>query len=135
MSDLSLDTFNKAQIARAARWHKDELEPWSGADWSGALMGEVGEVAEEVIGLFLLAQLTKVSGHGADTVKKLRRLETGAEHVGDEFDVLRQKLGAELADVFAYLANLADHYEIDLAEAVKSKFNEVSVKYGFPERI
>jgi len=134
-SDLTFATFSKTQVSRAARWHKDDLEPWSGADWSGALMGEVGEVAEEVIGLFLLAQLTKVSGHASDTVKKLRRLETGAEHIGPERDELTKKLGDELGDVVAYLCNLADHYEIDLAEAVKSKFNEVSDKYGFPERL
>ena len=66
---------------------------------------------------------------------KLRRLETGAEHIGAERDELRKKLGNELADAFAYMSNIANHYDIDLAEAVRGKFNEVSDKYGFPERI
>lgn len=133
--DLTFKAFSEAQLSRAARWHEDDLEPWSGADWSGAMMGEVGEVAEEVVALFLLAKLTEASGHGADTVKKLRRSETGALNIDPEFDVLREKLANELADVFAYLCNLAHHYEIDLAEAVRAKFNEVSEKYDFPERL
>lgn len=135
MSDLSFNEFQNAQVSRAARWHQDDLEPWSGADWSGAMMGEIGEVAEEMISLFLLARLTEAAGHGADTVKKLRRLETGAEHIGAERDELRKKLGNELADAFAYMSNIANHYDIDLAEAVRGKFNEVSDKYGFPEKI
>lgn len=134
--DLSINEFIKTSEQRRAEWHGDDTEPWSGADYAGAMMGEVGEVAEEVVALFLLAKLTEVSGHGADTTKKLRRQETGVKGNKDaQYDKLRKKLGDELADTFAYMCLLADHYDIDIAQAIIDKFNEVSVKHGFPQRL
>lgn len=135
MAKLDIDRFIELNAERRDQWHAEGLEPWSGSDYSGAMMGEVGEVAEEVTGLFLLAKLTEHSGHAADTTKKLRRDEGGFRGNNDQRDELRGKLGHELADTFAYLCLLAEHYDVDFAGAVISKFNEVSEKHGFPQRL
>lgn len=105
-----------ANIARLAKWHKDTAE-WSGADWSNAMCGEVGEAA--------------------NIVKKLRRDETGvgvSYHLQPAED-LRQQLADELADVVIYADLVAHHYNISLRLAVAEKFNRVSALSGFPERL
>jgi NTP pyrophosphatase (non-canonical NTP hydrolase) len=113
--------------SRRDRWHTADTEPWTGADWSNAMCGEAGEAA--------------------NVVKKIRRLETGTGHhppiEGIAQDVvddlwkaeLIQALGYELADTIAYADLLAQHYGIDLRQAVAEKFNIVSEREGFPERI
>jgi NTP pyrophosphatase (non-canonical NTP hydrolase) len=44
-------------------------------------------------------------------------------------------LADELGDVLAYADLLAQHYGIELRRAVAVKFNRVSEREGFPERI
>jgi NTP pyrophosphatase (non-canonical NTP hydrolase) len=102
--------------SRRDRWHTPDTEPWSGADWSNAMCGEAGEAA--------------------NVVKKLRRIETGtgAQNQPTQGE-LRSLLAFELADVLAYADLLAQHYGIDLRAAVADKFNLVSEREGFPERI
>lgn len=104
--------------ARAARWHPGYPtdDTWSGADWSNAMCGEAGEAA--------------------NMVKKLRRIETG--HVGSldaPESVLLEGLADECADVFLYLDLLATKYGIDLAQAIVRKFNFVSMRESYPERL
>lgn len=101
---------------RRARWHTPDTEPWSGADWSNAMCGEAGEAA--------------------NVVKKIRRIETGtgAQDQPPLTDLIDQ-LGHELADTIAYADLLAQHYGIDLRAAIAEKFNIVSEREGFPERI
>lgn len=113
---LSFDTLSKVNRERCKRWHDPDSEPWSGADWSNAMCGEAGEAA--------------------NVVKKLRRHETGTAPEGDPSEVeLRAMLADEIADVICYLDLLADHYEIDVPLAVVEKFNRVSERQGFPERL
>lgn len=115
-------TFAKLQevsAARCARWHHGfphGKSDWSGADWSNAMQGEAGEAG--------------------NVVKKLRRIETntvGSKDPGHE--ALLDKLGEELADTIIYADLLATFYGIDLATHVVAKFNAVSVREGFPERL
>lgn len=76
---------------------------WSLGEWANAVLGELGEAA--------------------NLIKKIKR--------GDvTLDEAREDLGRELADVATYLDILAFRAEIDLGEAVRSKFNEVSVRVG-----
>ena len=44
-------------------------------------------------------------------------------------------LANEIADVTLYLDLLADHYGIDVEAAIRRKFNIVSERQGFPERL
>jgi NTP pyrophosphatase (non-canonical NTP hydrolase) len=72
---------------------------WNYAQWCNAMTGEVGEAA--------------------NLIKKLDR--------GDlTFDEARPLIANELADVQTYLDLLAMQFGIDLGEATREKFNEVS---------
>lgn len=116
MNGLTFDALRAVNVTRCQRWHGAESEPWSGADWSNAMCGEAGEAA--------------------NVVKKLRRHETGATNDGDPTpDELRAMLAHELADVCIYLDLLGQHYDIDLGAAVAEKFDIVSERYGWPERL
>lgn len=117
-SDLTFAEVREANLARAKRWHPGfpNDESWNGADWSNAMCGEAGETA--------------------NVVKKLRRHESGLTGSLDPSKAeLLAMLADEIGDVFAYLDLLASYYGVDLAAAVVSKFNRVSERQGFPERL
>ena len=114
---MILSELQKINRERCERWHSG-MFPWVGSDWSGAMCGEAGEAA--------------------NVVKKIRRIETALVPIPAaplEVRSLIRDLGAEIADTILYALLLADHYQIDVEEAVSSKFNLVSEKQGFPERI
>ena len=114
---LTFDALRTVNVTRCKRWHPPESTPWTAADcWSNAMCGEAGELA--------------------NVVKKIRRHETGARNEGDPTpDELRTMAAAELADVVIYCDLLADFLGVDLGDAITRKFNKVSEKYGFPERL
>lgn len=108
--------FTRINTARAARWHPGfpNNDEWTIADWSNAVCGEAGEMA--------------------NVVKKMRRIETGHRGANDpSIDELRAMLAEEIADVYAYLDLLATKCGIDLEEAAIAKFNKVSVREGWSD--
>jgi NTP pyrophosphatase (non-canonical NTP hydrolase) len=119
--ELTLKRLSEVNLARANAWHgRDIREPhadaWSGADWSNAMCGEAGETA--------------------NVVKKLRRHETNTTtNKAKTPDKLIAQLGHELADTLLYLLLVADYYQIDITQAVIEKFNLVSDREGFPEKL
>lgn len=124
LSPLTFTRFSEVNRARCNRWHPgyphdaySGTRAWTGADWSNAMCGEAGEAA--------------------NVVKKLRRIESGADLGPDDppAEMLRQMLADEIGDVYAYLDLLAGYYDIDMATAIASKFNKVSERQGFPERV
>lgn len=81
------------------RTHPNGVSDWALSQWSNAACGEAGEAA--------------------NVVKKIER--------GDfTLGVARQALADELADAVTYLDLLALRAGIDLGDAVRHKFNEVS---------
>ena len=120
---LTFAELASANASRAVRWHGpdwlDGSDSWTLADWSNAMCGEAGEVA--------------------NVVKKLRRVETGLHGVQHyntpDAGTLHACLADELADVIAYADLLATKAGIDLGAAVAAKFNRVSEAQGFPERL
>jgi NTP pyrophosphatase (non-canonical NTP hydrolase) len=115
---LSFKSLNSANVARARRWHPGfpEQDDWNGADWSNAMCGEAGEAA--------------------NVVKKLRRIETNKVGTPDsELWGLQKALAKELADTVIYADLLAAKYGINLGTAIVNKFNEVSERNDFPERL
>ena len=130
---LTFGDLRAANVSRAKRWHPgfgSSDADWSSADWSNAMQGEVGEVAE----VFVL--LVAASGKSGNIVKKLRRYECGLHNIGDPApDELIAMLGSELADTVAYADLLGAHYNLDLGFYIVDKFNRVSEKQGFPERL
>ena len=116
MSNLTFDQLRAVNVPRCEKWHPPGSLPWSLADWSNALCGEAGELA--------------------NVIKKIRRQETGARNQGDPtMEELKAMAMNELADVVIYADLLADQLGGDLGQAIKAKFNKVSEKYGFPERL
>jgi NTP pyrophosphatase (non-canonical NTP hydrolase) len=116
---LSFERLRDQNGSRVRRWHKGfpEDDDWNKADWSNAMCGEAGELA--------------------NVIKKIRRNETHkvGNTPGVDGDLLIKMAADELADVITYADLLADKLGIDLAEAVADKFNRVSIKHGFPERL
>lgn len=112
---LSFGELRRANVSRCARWHPEGLNSWSLSDWAVAAAGEMGEAC--------------------DLIKKLNRVRDGL--VGNRADEaeLRAALGKEIADTVIYLDLLAERAGIDLSAVIRAKFNEVSARNGFPERL
>lgn len=133
MSDeLTFVQVREANMSRAGRWHPGFPfdSDWNGADWANAMQGEIGEVGE------VFQSLVIAAGKGGNIVKKLRRYECGLRGEGDPNHVdLLIMLGEEIADVYLYLDLLATYFGLDMPAAVIRKFNIVSERQGFPERL
>jgi len=118
MAHPTFREFSSINRERAAMWHQGG-EPWSLADWSNALAGEVGELA--------------------NFVKKIRRLETGTGGRISEQDrtVLTVSALKEVADVYLYLDLVAEQLDPQLTmdQIISVKFNITSSTFGFPHRL
>lgn len=104
---LCFNELRKQNVARC----EDVFHPlhsWSLGDWGVALAGEVGEAC--------------------NIIKKLRRGE--GEQTRLEVADFQAALAKEFADIAIYLDLLAARAGVDLGEAVRAKFNEVSAKRG-----
>lgn len=109
---LTFDLLREANLARIPLFKNKKGEPahsepdgsdWSDAEWLQAVTGELGELA--------------------NLMKKVRRGDLSA-------DEARVELGKELADVQIYLDILAFRLGVDLGEATRTKWNEVSDRVG-----
>lgn len=115
---MTFEEFARINRERVVRWHPGfpAEDGWSGADWSNAMCGEAGELA--------------------NVVKKLRRVDVGMPGKNDpDRRVLLDQLGVEAADVFIYLDLLCQFYGVSLKEALVGKFNSVSEREGWQERL
>ncbi len=105
---LSFNTLREANMKRLPQFKnrkgemahsKEDGSDWTPAQWLQAVTGELGEYA--------------------NIRKKFERGDM------DEAE-FKEKAKSELADIVAYLDILSFQLKIDLGEAVKEKFNEVS---------
>lgn len=107
---------------RCKRWHSGGTRPWSAAEWTNAIAGEVGEAA--------------------NTAKKLLRVETGLRNP-DQRDAYpteekyKDAMVKELADTIHYCVLAADAIDRGgmLEVALVETFNAKSVENNFPERL
>lgn len=113
MNELTFNQFRTANVARCLKWHPAGIESWSSSDWLTAIMGELGE----------LASLIKMSNRERDGLP------------GNKFSPTQRMVADEVADVLTYLDLFAASQGIDLGIAAIRKFNEVSERVGFPDRI
>jgi len=118
MNDISFIHISAINRARSAMWH-EEGEPWSLADWSNAMCGEAGELA--------------------NVIKKIRRIETSTHGRYTEQDraALVEKAKLEVADVYLYLDLLLEQLDdhASMPNVVAAKFNITSDEYGFPHKL
>jgi NTP pyrophosphatase (non-canonical NTP hydrolase) len=112
---LRFRDLREVNLSRCKRWHPGGVDDWSLSDWAVAMAGEAGEVC--------------------DVVKKLNRERDGIRGNSKTEEELKIELGKELADTLIYLDLLAARAGINLSEVVTEKFNEVSEKFDFPERL
>jgi NTP pyrophosphatase (non-canonical NTP hydrolase) len=110
---LTFAQFRRANVARCLKWHPAGIESWSPSDWLTAVAGELGE----------LASLLKMRNRERDALP------------GNKFSPTQKQIADELADVLTYLDLLAEVLGVDLGAAAVEKFNEVSARVGFPDRI
>lgn len=84
------------------------LDAWTTGEWACAMAGEAGEAC--------------------NVAKKIKRLATNTNTKKDPqtLDECRKLMCKELADTIIYADLLAASLDIDLAQAVVDKFNEVS---------
>lgn len=110
---LTFAEFRAANVARCIKWHPAGIESWSPSDWLTAVTGELGE----------LASLLKMRNRERDGLP------------GNKFSPTDKQVADEIADVLTYLDLLAAVLHVDLGAAAVSKFNEVSERVGFPDRL
>ena len=110
----ALRLFRKSNVARCNHWHAPgDINSWSSSDWITAIVGELGE----------MASLIKMRNRERDGL------------TGNKFSPTNAQVGKEGADVFTYLDLFLAANGIDLGEWIVSKFNEVSERNGFEERL
>lgn len=112
---LTFERLRSVNVSRCERWHPKGINSWSLSDWAVAMVGEAGEAC--------------------DVIKKLNRCRDGLAGNKVSEDDLRSELPNEIADTLLYVDLLAAAAGIDLADAVARKFDEVSERNGFPERL
>lgn len=110
---LTFAEFRKANVERCRKWHPAGIGSWSPSDWLTAVTGELGE----------LASLLKMRNRERDGLP------------GNKFSPTQKQIADEVADVMTYLDLLAEALGVDLASAAVEKFNEVSERVGFPDRL
>ena len=110
---LTFAAFRQINLKRCNRWHPNGINSWSYSDWLTAVTGELGE----------LASLIKMKNRERDDL------------VGNKFSPTDKHISNEIADILIYLDLLAASFNINLENAVKSKFNDTSSRVGFPERL
>ncbi len=110
-----MSRLHEQNAARSARWHPKGLSSWSLSDWFTALAGEVGEAG--------------------NVIKKLNRSRDGLVGNRESDAELHRALEDECADVLIYLELLSQAAGFVLEHAVARKFNAVSERHGFPERL
>lgn len=121
MSDtthLALSELKNMNLKRAERWHKGGLDEWSVNDWLAAFGGEAGEAL--------------------NAGKKHRRILGGLQQHGNvpaDLQDAEEKIMEELADTVIYADLCASRLGRSLAGAIVRKFNQISVREGFPERL
>lgn len=93
---------------KITRYQRCETQ-WTTAHWLQALVGELGELANN------LKKIDRGDYYNADA---------------DQIAELRGQIADELGDVQTYLDILADVLEVDLGEATIHKFNVVSERVG-----
>ena len=117
MKELTFATLRAANVKRCEKWHPAGIGSWSPSDWLTAVMGELGELASEV--------------------KMHNRERDGL--VGNKEELApkerQQRMAKEAADVAIYLDLFCAERGIDLGDAIVRKFNEVSERAGFSDRL
>lgn len=111
---MILQRLRKLNVKRVS-FFGHSLKDWNPLEWSGAMAGETGEAC--------------------NIAKKMRRLQDGCNVNTPDYESLRVKMKDELADIIIYADLLAASLDIDLEQAIINKFNDVSERVNFGEKL
>lgn len=115
MSDLTFQQVRDINVKRSNEWHSGGLNSWSYSDWFTALSGEVGELG--------------------NVIKKLNRVRDNLPGNKQTPEQLSAEIPKEIADIFLYLDLICARFGYKLDDCVKRKFNEVSERNGFSQKL
>lgn len=104
-----LKGLREASVARTKEWQKGADVPLS----------------------FYSTELAEEAGEVCGAIKRLERHRLGMVGGSDDLTNLKEEIG----DVIICIERIAQLYDIDLEECVRSKFNQTSEKYGLKTRI
>ncbi|GAB5404883.1 MAG: hypothetical protein Aurels2KO_31140 [Aureliella sp.] len=110
---LNFDTLRDANVRRNHEWRAG------------------GTAIDQLPLSFRAAELAGEAGEACNEIKKIERHRLGL--VGGKTDL--QGLRQELADVLISVDLIAMDLDIDLAEAVREKFNATSAKHGMQTQL
>lgn len=105
LADFRVRNVDRSMAPKSAGGFDHRIDDWTPAEWGCALAGETGELC--------------------NMLKKIRR--------GENVDL--KEVAHEIGDVFAYLDLVAASLGIDLEKAIIDKWNVVSERRGWHERI
>lgn len=108
---ITFQQIREVGVSRSNQWFP--MERWSLMEWACAMAGEAGEAC--------------------NVAKKLSRQDGGFDRKHE--NITADDLAEECADVFIYLDLLCARAGVDLEQAIIKKFNSVSEKYNFPQRL
>lgn len=113
---LDLDHLLKINLQRCEAWHKGD-EPWTPERWITAIVGELGEMA--------------------NNVKKEFRAKDGSVGIlkGESLENLHEEIEKEWADTMLYMILFAGYNNINPSEAIRKVFNAKSEQLRFKERL
>lgn len=115
---LAFETLAQQNLIRCERWHPRGIQDWSLCDWLLAFGGEAGEAL--------------------NAGKKYKRIESGVRISGiapTDLPSAAKAIMEELADTVIYADLVAQRLGLSLGQAVRSKFNAISQREDFPERL
>lgn len=118
-ASVTISTLQRINIQRCERWHGQKQ--WTILEWAGAMCGEAGEAAN-------VAKKIRRAQMSLPGNSPILKLEGSARF-------LQYLLADEIADTIIYASLLASYGNIDLADAIVSKFNKKSIEQGFSERL
>jgi NTP pyrophosphatase (non-canonical NTP hydrolase) len=110
---MTFGQFSEANRARceSPQGFNHPLNGWSPSDWITAIVGELGEAA--------------------NNVKKLNRIRDGIPGNKESEQQLRDKLRKEVGDTFVYLDLFCQSQGFSIADAAAEVFNSKSKEIGY----
>lgn len=112
---MTFEYLRNINLQRSSRWHPTGIEAWSASDWGIALGGEVGEAF--------------------NIVKKMNRVRDNLQQNAVDTEKLREMLADEIGDIGCYLDLFASRFGLRLEDCIRNKFNAISLRENFPERL
>lgn len=113
LNQLNFSKLKNANKTRCIYGFNHKLEDWTADQWTNAIAGETGEAC--------------------NFAKKLNRSINGIKGNKPEDSnpqIIKDKLGKELADIVIYCDLTATHLGLNLGDLIKQKFNEKSDEIG-----